>query len=549
MLLLQMKKRAQIPSAHTYTVIFKGCARSKRPKFAVATATKIYMSLVNSPRLKANTIHMNAAIQACAQALDLESMFNIVATANDSYRSPDVRTYTTILQAFRKTLENVRDEMGEDVANQNASLAITRARALWEEVISRWRKGLLVLDEPLVCSMGYVLSKGTRSLQEEILSLIEQTMNIPRPDRDMSIKAKLAEAETKPGAAPGAVIRAPMDPVTPEKGVYVTPGPFALSLVLGALASARRTGWATYYWKQFVKRGVRADVKNCEALFGAFKLGHCSGDAAAMVEMLSGSLLNEKCFVLAIEACSGDILNPHVFDNASRILAAMETKLRKPSLPVLRTYLTIAMRSRAKFDEQAAGGDVDGAKLAFGKQLIQATDRAWQPIRLLANTLMYANKETTAASPLGEKVELYEIARRVMSALDKIHTEKMAPPEEIKFVKGRRNQVNAQITRFHQSDDYKAAVKRGLVKAASPYSGADYKKAGFQQRPARSPPPRQGQDWASFEKEAEDGKANWFTASRKSMFGRKAHTSWKAPQQGGVNRGASWSGHLSDKRP
>lgn len=98
---MQMKKRGQIPNAKTYTVIFRGCAGSLHPKLAVSEATRIYNFMVKHATLKPNTIHMNAVLEVCARARDIESLFTVLSTANTGIRTPDSCTYTIVLNALR----------------------------------------------------------------------------------------------------------------------------------------------------------------------------------------------------------------------------------------------------------------------------------------------------------------------------------------------------------------------------------------------------------------------------------------------------------------
>ena len=96
-----MKKRGQLPNVQTFTVLFRGCARSQHPKLAVAEAVKHYNMLMADKRLQPNSIHLNAVLNVCARAGDLDSMFLIADTVNDSTRAPTAYTYTTILNALR----------------------------------------------------------------------------------------------------------------------------------------------------------------------------------------------------------------------------------------------------------------------------------------------------------------------------------------------------------------------------------------------------------------------------------------------------------------
>ena len=101
-----MKKRAQQPNAQTFTIIFRGCALSQHPKVAVSEAVKLYQNMLSVGRIKPNTIHLNAVLQVCAKASDLESMFSILTSSDDPLRSPNNLTYTTILNALRRKTED-----------------------------------------------------------------------------------------------------------------------------------------------------------------------------------------------------------------------------------------------------------------------------------------------------------------------------------------------------------------------------------------------------------------------------------------------------------
>ncbi len=63
-----MKKRGQPPNAQTYTILFRGFAKSQHPTLAVSEAVRIYTTMLDSPRLPLNTIHLNAVLEVCARA-------------------------------------------------------------------------------------------------------------------------------------------------------------------------------------------------------------------------------------------------------------------------------------------------------------------------------------------------------------------------------------------------------------------------------------------------------------------------------------------------
>jgi pentatricopeptide repeat protein len=97
----EMKKRGQLPDARTYTIIFRGCAVSLHPALAVAEAMRIYNTMLNTDRIKPNTIHLNAVLDVCARAGDIDAMFAIANSANEGLRLPNNQTFTIILNALR----------------------------------------------------------------------------------------------------------------------------------------------------------------------------------------------------------------------------------------------------------------------------------------------------------------------------------------------------------------------------------------------------------------------------------------------------------------
>src|SRR3954471_18251528 len=99
-----MKERTQIPDAQTYTIIFNGCATNTHVRSAVGIATRLYQTMMNNNRVALSTIHMNAVLKVCSRAQDLDNLFLVASTANETTRVPDTWTYTIILNALRYCL-------------------------------------------------------------------------------------------------------------------------------------------------------------------------------------------------------------------------------------------------------------------------------------------------------------------------------------------------------------------------------------------------------------------------------------------------------------
>jgi hypothetical protein len=178
-----MKKRAQIPDAYTYTIIFRGCAEHPLPDQALAKVITIYNAmLTDKSPIKPNTIHMNAVLKMCAKANNMDALFSIAAhLPAKGLRAPNNLTYTIIFNAIRMhTLISLRGNLTPVQLRKIRQKANLDARLIWEDITKRWREGDVMIDEDLVCTMGRVLLLGNASDIDDVMSLIEQTMNIPR---------------------------------------------------------------------------------------------------------------------------------------------------------------------------------------------------------------------------------------------------------------------------------------------------------------------------------------------------------------------------------
>lgn len=186
-----MKKRAQHPDGHTFTILLRGLAWHTKYPTSLQRALSLYHSMYaeNSP-VRPTIIHTNAVLKVCARAKDLDSLWGVAARMPKTGRNaPDAATFTTILNALCRIAKDTAQETDprdNHSASQedNAELfqrAVLQGRRMWAEITDRWRSGEIKLDEDLVCSMGrlLVLSEAPKDL-DDVLSLIEQTMGIPR---------------------------------------------------------------------------------------------------------------------------------------------------------------------------------------------------------------------------------------------------------------------------------------------------------------------------------------------------------------------------------
>lgn len=516
----EMKKRAQMPTAQTYTIIFRGCAQSDHKKLAVAEAVKLYNNMLKSDRIKPNTQHYNALLQVCARAGDIDTMFTIVQSSNNGLRTPDAFTYTTILNALRAKLEvdprkqqrpNGDKERGLQKATEQT---IQRAKAIWEEVIAKWRSASLVIDEQLVCAMARILLLGPSDDKKAVLALVEQTMGIPRDENElikMAREAHLVPPEVDARQRPAKPNRALL-PRKPAGGkdtksvstLFAKPGNNTLSSVLSALQQTTKTSMVPRYWDVFTRRfGVSPDALNWHHMIRSLRYGHNSSKVAEYLWIMPKAFMSEATFRIAMNACLRDNLNAHAFHNGSQVLEVMLTSLRAPDAHVMRIYLQLAHAVKRPFEDMAKK-DAQAAKLAFGKQLATALGNLWEPYCMATKQFAFgglaprtpppppspkpvlapssknplapvpaatatagaaaANSSvpattTTAGSDVGREMwklhatargEIAALARKMIAAYDRLIFGDLATSDTIAKLKPRRNQINAFVVKYFE---------------------------------------------------------------------------------------------------
>ncbi|KXJ97424.1 hypothetical protein Micbo1qcDRAFT_156302 [Microdochium bolleyi] len=461
----EMKKRAQLPNAQTFTILFRGFALSRHPKTAVSEAVKLYQSMLTRERVQPNVIHLNAVLKVCAAAGDLGSLFTIVESANDSnIRSANSQTYTIILNGLRAPLMAKRQPTQEDdqlaIADDTAvQETLHRAKTIWQEIITRWRAGAVVIDEALVCSMGRLLMLGDRADQRAVTDMIKQTMQVP--DRTSG------QAQPTPREIPAATeTAAGMSAVVPAQSVHVRtslakaagfakPGNNSLSLVLESLTETNQTSQALEYWDSFVKQHhVVPDVQNWTALLRAFSTGRNSTNAANALSKMPRNIIHVKHIRIAMKTCLRDNLNQHAYDNATRVLKIMETHVPIPDASAMQIYLQVAYACNRQF-QSAPGVFNEKSNFAHGKQLGAALNNLKAPHDVLRKHIeglkldeITDSKEwLQKAAVLGDLVAL---SRKMIATYDRLIFESMVPAAVADLLKPIRNQLNRIVVAYFE---------------------------------------------------------------------------------------------------
>ncbi|KAI0426410.1 hypothetical protein F5Y09DRAFT_65479 [Xylaria sp. FL1042] len=456
----EMKKRAQQPNAQTFTIIFRGCANSKHPGLAVGEAVKLYQNMLSVGRIKPNTIHLNAVLQVCAKARDLDSMFTILNSSNDQLRSPNNLTYTTIFNAMRMTIydepmdNNLSKHPPTREISKNQLKTIDRAKTIWQEVMSRWWSGSLIIDEELVCAMGRILLKGSYSDIDAIETLIEYTMMIPRVEN----KGLLARGVTKSTAL------APPQPVTHAPGApaitHALPGNNSLSMILEALEKTRRTTKAIKYWNVFtIHHKVVPDAENWARFFRVCYIGKNSGRAARALRHMPSDLLTPKHVRLAMKTCLRDNINKLALENATAVLKTMEQNPNALDIQSLRIYVQLGHASKQSLSRGAKDND-KSARESWAQSLFAALEHVFGPYEAVAKKYIIEAPITSdpkeSERVQNSKGEVVALARKICAAYDVLSNEHAASLTEAQLatIKPRLGSLTRLINNYFQDNRY-----------------------------------------------------------------------------------------------
>ncbi len=406
-----MKKRAQLPDAYTFTIIFRGLSWYPHFSQSSARALSIYQSMFaeNSP-VRPSIIHTNAVLKVCALAHDVDALLGIAAELPiRGSGAPDNLTFTIILNAIRskafgETSPRTATSREEDTErNETTALAIQQGRRLWLEVRRRWMSGDLRLDEEFVCAMGRLLLLGNKAQDhDDILSLLEQTMDVPRqvarladvaprraeealgPDDDLELSPHVP-ANIKPETLLPApkeedeLPDPPSDPFAPPasaagpKQSAVRPGRNTLSLVLDACIRLKYVRAAQNYWGLLTspdgQHKVIPDGENYHTYLRLLRLQRSSKLALELVdEMRSGILtgrtgsLQIKTFRIALSCCVRDINNKNSIIHAGKLVRRMMDTLPYPDAKALSMYLQVALGQKPR-DWRVIMGVIRGTEL------------------------------------------------------------------------------------------------------------------------------------------------------------------------------------------
>jgi len=434
----EMKKRAQFPDSYTIVLLLRGLAHQPVHETDVGQALSLYHSLAApNSHVKRTIMHTNATLRVCALHGDLSHLWGVAGRIPDlGPQSADSVTYTTILTAIREdaVMPGPRDDPeAKEILKEKA---VHDGRQMWTDIMRKWRDGNLKIDEMLVCAMGRLMLIGSKAQDwDTVLSLVEQTMNIPRLAPRLGSKDRTGEHIR--GIDANSVPPDEEHPVNAlenqgpsNSGLFARPSNNTLSLILEACVRMAAQRVAYQYWDLLTGTyGIEPDLANYHTYLRLLRQARASGRVVETLRPLIGPDVPlskkpmKKTFRIAMSACVRDKRNTHVMDNASTLIDFMQQTLSDIDTPTLMLYLELAVST------------------GNARHITTAFEFLAPLIQNMKSQVSFADASDTT---IQEVMELFKfIVRTIDSLLDK----SMVPRDEYSVWMKRRGKIAAFITR------------------------------------------------------------------------------------------------------
>ncbi|KAG9549725.1 IMP-specific 5'-nucleotidase-like protein 1, partial [Aureobasidium melanogenum] len=464
----EMKKRAQFPDSHTYVILLRGLSEPPVAADTLGKALAIYHSLgAENSRVKPTTIHTNAALRVCARANDMDSLWGIASKIPEKGPgAADTYTYTTILNAIREhaLLEGGTRTDDSEIAALRAT-AVQQGRRIWGDIVGRWRSGDIAVNEEMVAAMGRLLLIGLQPKDwDDVLSLIEQTMGIPRLVPKLGSKMRMASLNL-PIRMPAEVKKDRKDITEGEEPetefdqallldsrgkpsvTLVIPGNNIFSLLLEAckLAHAFRTSYE--YWDLLTNKSTYAlkpDMDNIHTFMRILRQTRASGRTLDIVKdtiPAYGWKPHRKTFRIAMSACSRDKNNPNVMKHANQLFELSEHYQVEPDPTTLTQYMELALSTQD------------------GEIISQAIDRLSDPITKLRSIISFGTFSSGRTSATARN-DVVALMRTVIGAMDQLMKKQLIPQDQVQGWMQRRSNMGAFVTRLMDRMDGKNIVPK-----------------------------------------------------------------------------------------
>ncbi|THX25012.1 hypothetical protein D6D12_07252 [Aureobasidium pullulans] len=451
----EMKKRAQFPDSHTYVIILRGLSEPPVAADTLGKALAIYHSLgAENSRVKPTTIHTNAALRVCARAHDMDALWSIAAKIPEQGAgAADAYTYATILNAIREhaLLESGDRKDDSEIAALRAT-SIQQGRRIWGDIVGRWRAGSIMVNEEMVGAMGRLLLIGLQPRDwDDVLSLIEQTMGIPRLAPKLGSKMRKAQhlpirvhddvkreqTNVIDGEEPESEFDRSLllDKRGKESVQLIPPGNNSLSLLLEACKLTYAFRESYEYWDLLTNKStynLRPDMDNIHTFMRILRQTRASGRTLDIITDTIprlGWTPHRKTFRIAMSSCSRDKKNPNVMEYANTLVKLSEHYNMEPDPKMLLQYMELALSTQ------------DGEVI---RQTVEQMEGSITKLKSLISFGQHDGKKSSS----WDKQDIVTLMRTVVGAIDQMTNKQLIPAEKIQSLVQKRAKMNAFITRL-----------------------------------------------------------------------------------------------------
>ncbi|KAE8364876.1 hypothetical protein BDV27DRAFT_110014 [Aspergillus caelatus] len=380
----EMKKRGRRPNSVTYTIMLDGLCRVSRDAgvHPVKTAFSIYKSIfAPNSTVTPNLIHTNAMLNVCARHRNMDSLWRVAGELpEDGPGSPDCTTYSIILRAIsdaaQADVERMKPSQVEQMLARKAQ-GVKEGKRIWSDIIYRWKKGQLEMDNLLVSAMANLLLEASTDRGcYDVFALIHQVTGVPilaKEPSDSSSKLQkksrgshleedvpfVDDSETlyRPSEAEPEELKQEeeeetfenvFDPIVGPGPSFISVGNRELSLILEAcLSMTQGIGAGKAYWQHLTLEDTHYKIEPDGGTYHQYlrllRLGHSSRIALELIrnQMVPAQMTEGRSFRIAFACCLRDRKNINVFKNANGLLHLMETSLVLPFPQALGAYLDL----------------------------------------------------------------------------------------------------------------------------------------------------------------------------------------------------------------
>jgi hypothetical protein len=286
---------------------------------------------------------------------------------------------------------------------------------------------------------------------DDVLSLIEQTMGIPRLAPKLGSKMRKAqhlpirvhddvkkdiknvtEGEEPESEFDQAIL---LDNRGKKSVTLVKPGNNSLSLLLEACNSTYAFRESYEYWDLLTNKSTYAlkpDMDNIHTFMRILRKTRASGRVLDLVKDTIpkyGWTPHRKTFRIAMSTCSRDNKNPNVMAHANKLVELIEHYQMDPDPKTLLQYIELAISTQ------------DGQVIA---QAINGLSDSIIKIRSMVSFGKFSSGKTQAM----EKQDIMVLLRTIIGAIDQLMNKQLVPQEQMQSWSQRRSRLAAFITRL-----------------------------------------------------------------------------------------------------